>query len=186
MSEPHSEPEEANEIEVQPSCPPDDEKPTASECQDEEGKSQGNEGERPTASERQDEEDKPKVKEDEKPTASERQDEIEEDKSQVNEKSEATPQEEETTTKPVAKQLQKLLCSDPTGTVDIRMGSSGITADKLMTVAQFFNKTFDWIPNNTALCWKNKKEDPWQSITYTEYKALIYNVAKSFLKVMYY
>lgn len=180
MSETHGEPEETTETEVQPettgedevqskeaeavSSPPDEEKPTSSKPQDEEGKSQVNKDEKPTASERQDEE----------------------DKSQVNEKPEATPKEEEPTAKPVTGQQQTLRCFDPTGTVDIRTGSSGVAADEPMTVAQFFKRTFDRIPDSRALCWKDNKEGPWQTLTYTQYKALIYNVAKSFLKVMYY
>lgn len=126
----------------------------------------------------------PDEKDGEKPTASERDDE--EGKSQVNEKPGESPKEEETTAKPVAKQPRQLRCFDPAGTVDIAMGRSGVEARKPVTVAHFFQQSFDQLPNHPALCWKNKKEDPWQSLTYTEYKKLIYNVAKSFLKVMYY
>ena len=57
MSEPHDEHSEET-------CPPDDEKPTTSECKDEEDESQMDE--KRTASERQDESQK-----DEKPTSSE-------------------------------------------------------------------------------------------------------------------
>ena len=101
----------------------------------------------------------------------------------MDEKPGASPK-EEPTAKPVAKQPQKTLrCFDPTGTVDIIRGTSGVAADEPMTVSQFFKKTFDKIPDKEAISWKSNKEGPWQHLTYAEYKRLIYNVAKSFLKV---
>ena len=170
MSEPHDEHSEETET-----CPPDDEKPTTSECKDEEDESQMDE--KRTASERQDE-----SQGDEKPTLSEGLGE--KDESQVDEKPGASPKEEEPTAKPVAKQPQKTLrCFDPTGTVDIIRGTSGVAADEPMTVSQFFKKTIDKIPDKEAVSWKSNKEGPWQHLTYAEYKRLIYNVAKSFLKV---
>jgi len=86
---------------------------------------------------------------------------------------------------PTAKQPRKLRCYDPTDTVDLSIGESGIKVKKPVTIPEFFRKTFDGMPDVKALCWKENKEDPWQSMTYSEYKKLIYNVAKSFLKVMY-
>ena len=88
---------------------------------------------------------------------------------------------------PVAKQLleRKFRCFDPTDTVDIVVGESDIQAIKPVTIPQFFQRICDKVPNGAALCWKDKKEDPWQTLTYIQYKKLIYNVAKSFLKVMY-
>ena len=88
---------------------------------------------------------------------------------------------------PVAKQLlnRKLRCFDPTDTVNIVVGDSGIQGIKPITIPQFLQRTCDKVPNGAALCWKDRKEDPWQSLTYVQYKKLIYNVAKSFLKVMY-
>ena len=92
--------------------------------------------------------------------------------------------EEEPAAKPVDKQPRKLRCFDPAGTVDITVGQTGVTAEKPITVPEFCNKTFEKWPEVTALCWKDKKEDPWKSLTYAQYKKLIYNVAKSFIKVM--
>ena len=96
----------------------------------------------------------------------------------------ASPKEEETTVEPTAKQQRKLRSFDPTDTVDIAIGESGIQAAQPITVPQFFQKTSDKLPDGRALCWKDKKEDSWQIVTYAEYKKLIYNVAKSFIKVM--
>lgn len=93
-------------------------------------------------------------------------------------------EEKEPTAKPV-KQAGKLWCSDPTGTSDIALGQSGITADKPTTVSKLFKYAFETWPNVKALCWKDKKEEPWKSLTYTEYRKLIYNTAKSFLKVIH-
>ena len=126
---------------------------------------------------------RPDEKEGEKPTASERSDE--EDKSQANGKLATRPKEEEATSIPVAKRLRKLRCCDPTDTVDIAIEASGFAAVKPMTVPQFLQKTCDKLPNGVALCWKDRKEEPWRTLTYAQYKKLIYNVAKSFLKVMY-
>ena len=119
----------------------------------------------------------------EKPTTSER----DEDKIEVNKKPETSSQEEKpTAAEPaVAKQPRKVRCFDPTDTVDIDIGQSGVAANKPLTVPQYFQITFDKLPDNPALSWKDKKEEPWKSLTYTQYKKLIYNVAKSLIKVMY-
>ena len=53
-----------------------------------------------------------------------------------------------------------------------------------MTIPQFFKRTFDHFSNDAALFWKDEK-DLWQTLTYGMYKKLIYDVAKSFLKVIY-
>ena len=107
-----------------------------------------------------------------------------EDKGQVDTKEEVEP-----TAKPSAQPVdsppRKLRCIDPIGTVDLLVGRSGIGASKPMTVPTFFENSFKTWPNVKALCWKDKKEDPWKSLTYAQYKKLIYNVAKSFLKVMW-
>ena len=124
----------------------------------------------------------PNEKEGDKPIASERIDD--EDKSQANGKLATKPKEEAATDKRVAKQPRKLRCCDPTDTVDIAIGASGTAAVKPKTVPQFFQGTCDKLPNGVALCWKDRKEEPWQSLTYAQYKKLIYNVAKSFLKVI--
>ena len=121
----------------------------------------------------------PDEKEGEKPKASERSDK---DKADANGK---LATEEVTADKRVAKQPRKLRCCNSTDTVDIVIGASGVAANKPMTVPQFLQRTCDKLPNGVALCWKDKKEDPWQSLMYAQYKKLIYNVAKSFLKVMY-
>ena len=96
-----------------------------------------------------------------------------------------TKEEDEPTPKATAKQPRKLRCHDPTDTVDLAIGESGITTKKPVTISEFFKKTFDEMPDVKALCWKDNKDDPWQSITYADYKKLIYSVAKSFLKVLY-
>ena len=85
----------------------------------------------------------------------------------------------------LAMQPRKFWCIDPTDTVEIRMGNFGIAAEEPVTIPQFFKNAFKMWPNVKALCWKDKKEGPWKSLTYTEYKQLVYNVAKSFLRVMY-
>jgi len=68
--------------------------------------------------------------------------------------------------------------------VDIALAKSGIAALPPITIPEFYKQTFNNAPNVKALCWKDNKEGPWRSMTYAEYKKLIYNVAKSFLKVM--
>ena len=110
-----------------------------------------------------------------------------EDKIEVNEKPGASSQEEEpTAAKPaVAKQPHKMRCFDPTDTVDIAIGQSGVAAKKPLTVPQFFQTTFEKLPDQPALSWQDKKEEPWKSLTYAQYRKLIYNVAKSLIKVMY-
>jgi len=75
-------------------------------------------------------------------------------------------------------------CCHPTETVDITIGQCGVEALPPTTIPEFFKRTFNKIPNGQALCWKDNKEDTWHSMTYLEYKKLIYNVAKSFLKVI--
>ena len=95
-----------------------------------------------------------------------------------------TKEEDEPTPKATAKQFRKLRCYDPSDTVDLAVGQSGVAAKKPVTIPEFFKKTFDEMPTVKALCWKDKKEDPWQSMTYAEYKKLIYAVAKSYLKVL--
>ena len=76
-------------------------------------------------------------------------------------------------------------CIDCTGTVDIRMGNSGIAAEEPETIPQLFTRAFEKWPEIEALRWQDKKEEQWKSLTYAEYKKLVYNVAKSFRKVMY-
>ena len=119
----------------------------------------------------------------EKPTESEQN----EDKIEVNKKPGASSQEEKPTpAQPaVAKPQRKVRCFDPTGTVDIAIGQSGVAAKKPLTVPQYFQKAFDKLPDQTALSWQDKKKEPWKSLTYAQYKKLIYNVAKSLIKVMY-
>ena len=77
-----------------------------------------------------------------------------------------------------------LCCIDPTKTVHISRGVTGVEADEPVTIPQLYNRIFRKKPNGKALCWKGKSGQ-WQSISYIEYKKLIYNVAKSFLKVLY-
>ena len=118
----------------------------------------------------------PDEKAGENPTASERSDKD----SEGNEKLVTSPEEKD---KQAAKQPRKLRCCDPTETLDIAIGASGVAAIKPLTVSQFLQITCDKLPNGVALCWKDRKGDSWQSLTYAQYKKLIYNVAKSFLKV---
>ena len=81
--------------------------------------------------------------------------------------------------------LMELVFSNPAKPVNKRSGRSGIAAKKPVTIPKFFIERFNVWPKVKALCWKDKMVEPWQSKTYTEYKQLVYNVAKSFLKVMY-
>ena len=50
-----------------------------------------------------------------------------------------------------------------------------------MTIPDLYSNMFNKKPDEIALKWKDNGE--WQHKTYAEYKDLIYNVAKSFLKV---
>ena len=68
--------------------------------------------------------------------------------------------------------------------MDITLRESGILAIPPITIPKFFERTFDKMPTEKALCWKDNDAE-WMHITYSEYKKLIYDVAKSFLKVMY-
>ena len=81
---------------------------------------------------------------------------------------------------------RKVYCFHPGDTVDIALGESGIAAEPPITIPEFYKQTFDIVPNEKALCWKNNKDDPWESMTYADYKKLIYSVAKSFVKVIVY
>ena len=115
----------------------------------------------------------------EKPITSERSDK--EDKPEPS----AAIVTDEATVKRVAKQpARRLRCYDPSDTVDIAIGASGIAAAKPITVPSYFQSTCDRLPNGVALCWKDGKEDPWKTLTYAQYRRQLYNVAKSFLKVM--
>ncbi|XP_065883897.1 long-chain-fatty-acid--CoA ligase ACSBG2-like [Dysidea avara] len=77
---------------------------------------------------------------------------------------------------------KRLHCCDPSGIVDITFEKSGIASREPITIPEFYMKTFTNTPNEKALCWKDN-DGQWQSITYTEYKKLIYKVAKSFHKL---
>jgi len=81
---------------------------------------------------------------------------------------------------------RKLCCFDSTDTVDIIMGESGVASIKPITIPKYYQATFDKMSHKKALCWKDNKDDPWKSLTYGEYKKLIYSVAKSLLKVCAY
>ncbi|XP_065908687.1 long-chain-fatty-acid--CoA ligase ACSBG2-like isoform X2 [Dysidea avara] len=78
---------------------------------------------------------------------------------------------------------RKLRCFDPSDTVDITMGESGVAAIKPVTIPEYYQSTFDKMPHKKALCWKDNKDGPWESLTYGEYKKLIFSVAKSLLKL---
>ena len=78
---------------------------------------------------------------------------------------------------------RKLYCFDLSGTVDIAMGESGVAATKPVTIPEYYQSTFDKMPDKKALCWKDNKDGPWKNLTYGEYRKLIYLVAKSLLKV---
>ena len=65
------------------------------------------------------------------------------------------------------------------------VGESGVSALQSMTIPQFLKRTVGETPDGKALCWKDNKEDPWQSLTFTQYMKLIYDTVKSFLKVSY-
>ena len=83
-----------------------------------------------------------------------------------------------------AKQLSgKFRCFDPSDTVDIAIKECDGHVIKPMTIPQLFQSICDKLPDGIALCWKEGKEDQWQRLTYSQYRELIHNVAKSFLKV---
>jgi len=65
------------------------------------------------------------------------------------------------------------------------MGETDIEAENATTIPDFLNKTCDEMPDVKALFWKDSEGKPWQDMTYADYKILVYNVAKSFLKVYY-
>jgi len=77
-----------------------------------------------------------------------------------------------------------LRCHNPTDTVDIAIGESGIEAKQPITIPELYKTTFSKMPNEKALRWK-RSDGLWQCITYSEYEKLIYKVAKSFNKVSY-
>ena len=161
MSETYSEQEENTLAEVQPLISGEDEVHTK-----ETDSSPHEKGEKPVVSQRSDEKDKPE-------TSAAIVTKPKEDK--------------EATGKRVAKQpARKLRCYDPSETVGIAIGTSGVAAAKPVTVPSYFQSTCDRLPNGVALCWKDRKEDPWKTLTYAQYRRQIYYVAKSFLKVMLY
>ena len=82
-------------------------------------------------------------------------------------------------------QMNELVINSFAKPVDKLSGRSGIAAKQPVTIPQFFMERFKAWPEVKALCWKDNMEEPWKSKTYTEYKQLVYSVAKSFLKVMY-
>ena len=55
--------------------------------------------------------------------------------------------------------------------------------DSSVTIPEYYQSSFDKLPHKKALCWKDNKDGPWKSLTYGEYKKLIFSVAKSLLKV---
>ena len=67
--------------------------------------------------------------------------------------------------------------------MQIAVGKSGISALQPITIPHFIKRTVDKLPDGEALHWKDNKDGPWQSVTYAEYLKLIYDAAKSFLKV---
>jgi len=83
----------------------------------------------------------------------------------------------------VSRRPRKLYCFDPSDTVDITLGDSGVAAIKPVTIPEYYQSTFDKMSQKKAFCWKDSKDGPWESLTYGEYKKLIYSVAKSLLKV---
>ena len=77
----------------------------------------------------------------------------------------------------------KFRCFDPSDTVDIVIEEHDGHVIKLITIPLLFQSICDKLPDGVALCWKEGKEDQWQRLTYSQYRELVYNVAKSFLKV---
>ena len=83
-----------------------------------------------------------------------------------------------------AEQLsRKFRCFDPSDAVDIAIEECNGHVIKPMTIPQLFQSICAKLPGGVALCWKEGRENQWQRSTYSQYKELIYNVAKSFLKV---
>ncbi|XP_065886216.1 uncharacterized protein [Dysidea avara] len=79
------------------------------------------------------------------------------------------------------KEIAKLRCSDLADSVYIASGETGVAAEEPMTIPDLYSNMFNKKPDEIALKWKDNGE--WQHKTYAEYKDLIYNVAKSFLKL---
>ena len=79
-------------------------------------------------------------------------------------------------------QAKTLCCIDRDKTVDILRGTNGVEAEEPETIPQFYNKMFRKKSDSPALHWKDGAGQ-WKSMTYAEYKKLIYDVAKSFIKV---
>ena len=82
-----------------------------------------------------------------------------------------------------ASQAWKFCSIDPAVNVQITAGESGMEALSPITIPQFLRRTVDKASDEKALCWKDNKDAPWQGLTYAAYIKLIYDVAKSFLKV---
>ncbi len=67
--------------------------------------------------------------------------------------------------------------------MDIAIGESGLESEEPITVGQMFQETVKKAPDAPALKYKNKMEEEWKTVTYSEYYQLCIRAAKSFLKV---
>ena len=66
----------------------------------------------------------------------------------------------------------------------IELGTSGLAAEKPITIGQMFRQTVSSYPDTPAL--GHKEGEEWKKINYSEYYKLSVKAAKSFLKVIYY
>ena len=56
--------------------------------------------------------------------------------------------------------------SDPSYSLDIALGVLGMAAMKPVTIPEYYQLTFDKMPDKKALCWKDNKDGPWKSLSY--------------------
>ncbi|XP_055713765.1 very long-chain-fatty-acid--CoA ligase bubblegum [Phlebotomus papatasi] len=66
--------------------------------------------------------------------------------------------------------------------VKLRIGNDGIAAQDPISVPTLLNRSARDYPNHPALVYKNPN-NVWQTVTYSEYKANVYKVAKAFIKL---
>ena len=50
--------------------------------------------------------------------------------------------------------------------LDIALGMLGMAAMKPVTILEYYQLTFDKMPDKKALCWKDNKDGPWKSLSY--------------------
>lgn len=70
--------------------------------------------------------------------------------------------------------------TDPSECVKIFNNKS---SENLMTIPELFAKTVKLYPDRSAMMYRPKKDDSWISISYSEYKNRVDQIAKAFLKL---